>query len=263
MKSRLRCSALCLVMLIAVAQGCGGGTADDTQRESSAETPQRDRVGVALVVDPTVHLAADTSSWRKFLPTIRELYYSAPAGSCVSVIFVRKRAFRDGADHPANCFVAGRTSGAPKARLDSIATAWQTVQTELLAAWRQSNTPEGKRDATSCIITAMDRAARELHSGDYALRKVVVISDFLEVCDDWGDLNLERRIPPRTDLLNYPRPNLIELDSLIMIQLLHAEHVVTKDRADELAAFWRGALHQWGVDSATVIVRGRTRVRGE
>jgi hypothetical protein len=241
---------------------CGGDGVPESAGTANASPPPPAGPGnhppaggtrLILVYDPTAYLHADTSlvTQQVFEP-LKRFVGGLPRNTIVDFYVVAQ----DGLNRPPDTqdtlpFVGRESNERPhKLRANAVAERLSGLGMERWAAARQR-----VRQPASCILSTLrrTRASREQAAAANERVAIVVVSDLLEVCDDFGTFNFEVEIPDSFGPLP-ARVDFSEVDAVHVVQLEHPS--VSDVRAvTRLESAWMGLVRSWGVPTADVSLR--------
>ena len=111
--------------------------------------------------------------------------------------------------------------------------------------------------SATCVLTAIRRSRPSLAhasaAGDQRERvALVIVSDLMEACDDFGRINFETSIPERFPKLQ----DSVDLSHVESVHILKVAHpAVTDVAADQrLVDAWRELLQRWGVPKERIFM---------
>lgn len=241
---------------------CGGevapqpGALSDTstsQRKSPVNRPGNGGTRLVLIYDPTAYLHADSSLVRRQLfEPLKGFIAGLPRNTSIDFYIVSQ----DGLKRPADLEEALPFFGRePNGRLH---TQRATALGERLAAagiarWEESR--QHTRQPASCILSTLRRTRASLERAASANERVaiVLVSDLLEVCDDFGNFNLERAIPDSFG----PLPDRVELSEVDAIHIVELDHpsVADVDATTKLDSVWVRLARSWGAPAERISLR--------
>ena len=209
-----------------------------------APPPQEE---VALLFDPTVRAAEDSTAIRGILGQFDPLFTSTSVGARLWVGVVSPGAANDPVADTA--FQLDPEIGGNEKRLKEI-RAWADLLSEsLFLRWRNAHGEEEFRRPRSCLGSSLYFLNHQVKPSRAA--HVVIVSDMVEACSESG-VNLEQQ-PPSSDVA----PRLVDsmgmVDfsgycSITVVWIGHARYQAPR-RIDQLEAFWDGALEEIGADA--------------
>ena len=243
MRKRISYVLLALAPLLA-ASSCP----DETGDEPSTASVDR----VVLVYDPTILATSDSAYLReRVLPMLREGVGALPADTWLDVYTVGNGKMTEGADLRDS--LPFDPIGGPAAHRANVLRVSNAVVKHAEESWIRAHT--GRERPRSCILSAIRRghesirnAARGVNGGERIA--VVIVSDLLEACGEFGHLNFEQEIPEHLGDL----ADSVSLSSVASVHLIKVKHQSLEDvRTDErLNDVWRDLLIRWGVDSTKI-----------
>jgi hypothetical protein len=134
------------------------------------------------------------------------------------------------------------TKSGPRYHIERVRAAIDDLKTHVARASVQAS--ENPKIARSCLVSTLSELAIALKSEQDprpVRRRLVAISDFLEVCPESG-INLEKSLestsPLFPDHLSY---DLSRLNDVLLVRVRHAS-VATPDRVQKLLHLWAGAM---------------------
>jgi hypothetical protein len=166
-------------------------------RVEGSDTASSDR-RVGLIIDPTVFRASESAQFDDLTNALGQLLespQSVPEGAEVDVWIVGLGSLANsGPDvHKEFTFAPNALATAHPKNLKDWIT--KTLSPKLKESWHAAHSTAGASSPRSCILTSLYRAATYFNEHrDSKTTSLVVISDFLEVCDEWGPkVNLEQQ----------------------------------------------------------------------
>lgn len=261
-KRRAPATVAAILGAAAVALACGGGGAPEPRGTPTSAPPPAARVvnstaggtRLVLIYDPTAYLYADSARVsQQVLGPLRAFVSQLPRGNTVVDFYI---VAKDGMNRPPDRQDTLRFNGrestdrAHKARASAIAERLSAHGMEQWAAARRR-----VKEPASCILSTLRRTRASLEQAAAANEKVaiVLVSDLLEVCDDFGRLNFEGTIP---DSLG-PLPDRVDLSRVNAIHIVGLEHprISNVGAATRLDSVWVRLARSWGAPAGAIALR--------
>lgn len=202
--------------------------------------------GIAVLFDPTVRVAEDSTEIRRILSQLGSLFTSTSVGARLWVGVVSPGAANDPVAD--TTFRLSREYGGNEKRLTEI-RAWADVLSDsLFLRWKGAHGAKEFRRPQSCLGSSLYFLNQQVKPGRAA--HVVIVSDMVEACSE-SSVNLERQ-PPSSDLAQklVDEMGLVDFSrycSITVVWIPHARYQ-TPRRIDELKAFWDGVFGDIGAD---------------
>jgi hypothetical protein len=229
---RLLCCGLA-VAWATLAAGCGG----------DAPPPIPEPPRVAIVFDPTVLSTPSVGALDSLINGVRVVWHSLPERACVAVLAVASGEVTEAPlyDH---CFgFDDSVHGADRHR-DSLQVQFERLTPLLKERWVNAHNDE--RQPNSCILSTIYRASDFLRPpGDTAVtrsRRLVIISDMMEICPEPGGLVLRP-----TSLVRTKAPFLLDLSMVSQVDVMQIPSTEIRSMAQDelLQAVWEGFFAEW------------------
>jgi hypothetical protein len=240
----MKCGTLLIVFLAFVAAACDGSRADGKSPIVDVR-PHR----LCLVLDPTVQ----EPEWAHRV--IDSLINRMGEGTHAIVWMVRTGAVAGAAptlfEFPFDPH--RRLSDVSEAAKKAKAEIWNTFQQHGKAASAASRVPQ------SCVLTSLYQLSQYLRERDDAAKvdtDLVVASDLLEACSEWGTaINLERTLLQETTVLTPEVRKAVSLRTVKTTTLIRAPHrsVDTPGEAEHIRALWENGLRELGAGEPRVV----------
>ena len=231
--------AICLLL-----QGCGGSTAST----STDAVATFSRYRLIIVQDPTVA----TRDWLGL--GFKHLAAQIPEDSEVVVFTVDSGMI---AGTPPSVYKFDFIDNAANESLHHglVETAFQTAAGEYEDLWDKFHNVRVARQPRSCILTALSQARRYLeehNQSDKRVTDLVLASDLLEVCDEWGaTTNLEQRLMSTSALWigdSTARFTLRDINHVYVVRALHP--LINKPAMlDQVNSIWSKTLQDIGLSA--------------
>lgn len=202
---------------------------------------------IALLFDPTVRLAEDSTTIRRILGQFGPLFEDAPPAARLWVGVVAPGAANDPMSD--TTFQMGTELGALD-KLKEEKDDWaDRLSDSLFLRWKNAHGDEEYRQPQSCLGSSLYFLNHEVKPSSAA--HVVIVSDMVEACRESG-VNLERQ-SPSGDVAQGLVAAMGTVDfsgycSITIIWIGHARYQ-TPRRIDSLEAFWDGVLEEIGADA--------------
>lgn len=262
-KGRQPAALVAILSATTISPGCGG--------ERDVREPQAERITltpppsapanhaaaggtrVVLIYDPTAYLHADTSVVkRQVFGPMKKFVSELPRSTTVDFYIVAQDGMNRAPDDQATLPFVGQESNenAHKRRANVVAEQLSAAGMEGWAAARQ-----GVQRPASCILSTLRRARASLEQAAIARERVaiVLVSDLLEVCDDFGRFNFEQAVPDSFGRL----PDRVDLSSIDAIHFVELEHprITDVDAATRLDSTWVRLVRSWGAPAEDISLR--------
>ena len=203
---------------------------------------------IAVLLDPTVRVAEDSTVIRRILGQFGPLFASTPVGARLWVGVVSPGAANDPVADTTFRLPDSRT-GAGERRQEEIRAWTNRLSDSLFLRWQNAHGEEEFRRPQSCLGSSLYFLNHQVKPSRAA--HVVIVSDMVEACSE-SRVNLEQRPPSReaaqrlvdamgmVDFAGYC--------SITVVWIGHARYQ-TPRRIDELEAFWDGLFGDIGADA--------------
>ena len=242
----------------AVLLACGG---DDAPRPGASSDPsgapaKRPDTGgtrLVLIYDPTAYLHVDTSLVkRQLFEPLKGFIAGLPRNTSVDFYIVSQDGFKRPADMEEALPFEGREPNERLHKQRAIALG-DSLMAAGMARWEAAR--QHTRQPASCILSTLRRASASLERAASANERVaiVLVSDLLEVCDDFGNFNLEKVIPDSFG----PLPDRVELSDIDAIHIVELDHpsVTDVNAATKLDSLWVRLARSWGAPAGGISLR--------
>ena len=210
-------------------------------------SPPPPREEVALLFDPTVRVAEDSTVIRRILGQFDPLFASTSVGAKLWVGVVSPGAANDPVAD--TTFQLDPEIGGNEKRLKEIRAWADLLSDSLFLRWKNAHGDEEFRRPQSCLGSSLYFLNHQVKPSRVA--HVVIVSDMVEACSESG-VNLEQQ-PPSSDVAQRLVDAMGMVDfsgycSITVVWIGHARYQ-TPRRIDQLEAFWDGALEEIGADA--------------
>ena len=231
---------------------CGGGGVrepESTQAHHSGAGGTR----LVLIYDPTAYLHADTSlvAEQVFGP-LKRFVGELPRKTTLDFYIVAK----DGMNRPADKqdtlpFLGRESSERPhKGRANAVA---ERLSAQGMGEWAAAR--QRLQQPASCILSTLRRTRASLEQAAVANERVaiVLVSDLLEVCDDFGRFNFEQAIPDSFG----PLPDRVDFSRVDEFHIVRLEHPRVADvgAATRLDSVWVRLVRSWNAPADEISLR--------
>jgi hypothetical protein len=252
---------LAILSAAVVALACGGGGAHEpegTRAPVPPPNPQASRSGTAgtrliLIYDPTAYLHADTTVVnRQVFGPLKRFVTELPPRTIVDFYIVAKDGMNRPLDEQATLAFDPREPNL-NAHKRRAAAAADRLSAQGMEQW--ASTRQRLQQPASCILSTLRRTRASLEQAALANEKVaiVLVSDLLEVCDDFGRFNFEAAIPDSFGRL----PDRVDLSRVNAIHIVELEHPSVSDvgAATRLDSVWVRLVRSWGAPADGISLR--------
>lgn len=207
--------------------------------------PQDD---IAVLFDPTVRVAEDSTVIRRILGQLGPLFASTSVGARLWVGVVSPGAANDPVADTTFRLPDSRT-GAEERRQEEIRAWTDLLSDSLFLRWKNAHGDEEFRRPQSCLGSSLYFLNHHVKPSRAA--HVVIVSDMVEACSE-SLVNLEQQ-PLSNDTAQRLVDAMGMVDfsgycSITVVWIGHARYQ-TPRRIDELEAFWDGLLGDIGADA--------------
>lgn len=206
-----------------------------------------------LIYDPTAYLHADTSlAIQQVFGPLKRFVSELPRNMTVDFYIVAKDGMNRPPDRQDTLPFYGRESNARahKGRASAVAERLSAQGMEQWAAARQR-----LQQPASCILSTLRRTRASLEQAAVANERIaiVLVSDLLEVCDDFGRFNFEQAIPDSFG----PLPDRVDLTRVHAIHIVRLEHprISNVEVATRLDSVWVRLVRSWGAPAEAISLR--------
>jgi hypothetical protein len=206
-----------------------------------------------LIYDPTAYLHADTSLvTQQVFDPLKRMVGELPRNTVIDFYIVAQDGMNRPPDRQDALRFVGRESNARphQRRASTVAERLSAQGLEKWAAARQR-----VKQPASCILSTLRRTRASLEQAAVANERVaiVLVSDLLEVCDDFGRFNFERAIPDSFGRL----PDRVDFSQVDAVHIVRLEHprISTVAAATRLDSVWVGLVRSWGAPAEDVSLR--------
>lgn len=206
-----------------------------------------------LIYDPTAYLHADTSVViRQVFEPLKKFVRELPRNTTVDFYIVAQDGMNRPPDEHATLPFVGRESNDRRhqGRAKEVAERLSAAGMESWAAARQR-----LQHPASCILSTLRRTRASLEQAAVARERVaiVLVSDLLEVCDDFGSFNFEKAVPDSFGRL----PDRVDLSPVDAIHIVELEHPRISDvnAATRLDSAWVRLVRSWGAPAEDISLR--------
>lgn len=241
---------------------CGGddmpkpGALADTatsQPGSPAKRPGSGGTRLVLIYDPTAYLHADPSLVkRQLFEPLKGFIAGLPRNTSIDFYIVSQDGLKRPADVEAALPFEGREPNKRLHEQRAIALG-DSLATVGIARWEAAR--QHTKQPASCILSTLRRARASLERAASANERVaiVLVSDLLEVCDDFGNFNLEKVIPDSFG----PLPDRVELSDVDAIHIVELDHPSVTDvtATTKLDSLWVRLARSWGAPAEGISLR--------
>lgn len=216
--------------------------------------PPGDSSEVTLVLDPTIfsfESAADLDSW---LSELRAFYMTLPVRTCVNVFFVQRGRIGAGPDMRP-CFAFDHSPRAPQRHRARLSQSSDSIAARYRSLWTHMHTPSQRSRSQSCLLSTVARAGELLPDAPSRARfYLIILSDMLEECNEWRQLNLEaaaeqQRIP-RIDVRGLAD---LSQASAVYVRIAYHSRVQAHTARTQLLQFWNSVFQQLGAPRYRVV----------
>lgn len=245
------------LLLLAFIPGCGRVPAE-VGAESTTERAVSSSV-VFLLFDPTIYGLDDYQKLEATLDETQRLFLGLPENTRVVVRLIEPRALQS-APTAELLFRFDPGFGGQRIHVDHLERDYEAVvRPRLLQAWKETHESGRITELSSCVISTLFLVGREL--GTYSCNSaavscyMVVISDMLEACNEWGaPINLERGPAELTELseLDISEIDLSPLCSAIVVQVGSPRVTMPREIAS-IEDFWHKFLMDRGIRSERIV----------
>lgn len=242
-----------LLTLFALVDCGGGGKGGTPPAEERPPLPANRRL--VMIFDPTV-LAGENA--QRLGPDVLLPMHSAVAKlpGRTSLDFYVVGENRIGGGPEVTGALAGvRTPAEKAAQADSANRLGEAVARFAQASAQEIRSAPTK--SATCVLTAIRRSRPSLAhasaAGDQRERvALVIVSDLMEACDDFGRMNFEASIPDRFPELQ----DSVDLSHVESVHILKVAHPAITDVAADrrLESAWRELLQRWGVPTERIFI---------
>ena len=208
---------------------------------------------VVLIYDPTAYLHADTSQLRRqIFDPMKKFVGELPRNTTVDYYIVAQDGMNRPPDEQAVLPFVGRESNdrPHKDRANAVA---ERLSGAGLVSWAAAR--QRLKQPASCILSTLRRTRASLDQAAIARERVaiVLVSDLLEVCDDFGRFNFEQAVPDSFGRL----PDRVDLSSVDAIHCVELEHPRISDvnAATRLDSAWVRLVRSWGAPDEDISLR--------
>ena len=232
---------LLLLPTLLLSFGCGERKAADKREKH-----------VVLVYDPTVLMPGDSAILREqILGDLHGAVATLPTRTTLGMYMVGENNLQASSQFQGSLRPSGQGGGAARKRHAKQLADSVTRLAEV--TWRQAHV--GPERPASCILSAIRRARSTLApqssaASDSARVSLVIISDMMEACDDFGRINFERTLPEKLGAL----PDSVDLSAVEAVYVVKVPHSSVSDvvRDARINAVWTDLLTRWGVESSKI-----------
>lgn len=235
------------LMLTVLLWGCTQGSPEGRPSKGTTDDGQQASSVFFLLVDPTLYAPEQRELLASNLDELKRLFSNLPENSRVVVRLIQRQATYATPLAESHFSFDPSFAGAETHRRRLEREFNEVVRPRLERAWEDAHAPEGVTTLSSCLVTALFVVGRELeaHScSDQGVRcHLVVVSDMMEACNEWGRaVNLEKG-PQGLDALRtlLPEIDLAALCSITVVQLGNPRVVLPREQA-AIEDFWKGFL---------------------
>lgn len=202
---------------------------------------------IAVLFDPTVRVAEDSTVIRRVLGQIGPLFARTSVGARLWVGVVSPGAANDPVAD--TTFRLDPEYGGNQKRLTEIRAWAELLSDSLFLRWKGAHGAEEFRRPQSCLGSSLYFLNHQVKPSRAA--HVVIVSDMVEACRE-SSVNLERD-PPSSDLAQRLVDAMGMVDfsgycSITVVRIGHARYQ-TPRRIDELKTFWDGVFGDIGADT--------------
>ncbi len=227
---------LAMAAVTSLATACGPPSPPPLQHE------------IAVLFDPTVRVAEDSTVIRRILGQFGPLFENTSVGARLWVGVVSPGAANDPVADTTFRLPDSRR-GAEKRRKEAIRAWADPLSDSLFLRWKNAHGDEEFRRPQSCLGSSLYFLNHQVKPSGAA--HVVIVSDMVEACSETG-VNLEQQ-PPSSDVAQRLVDAMGMVDfsgycSITVVWIGHARYQ-TPRRIDELEAFWDGLLGDIGADA--------------
>ena len=253
MKRHCRLFALTLLgACLAIAAGCGSNADVRNDAEPPAEESQS---VVLLVFDPTILDLSETASLKEWLDGLAEFYMTLPENSRIVVFLVDKGISQKSPLEDMTFGVNPEFQGEERHK-KQLADHFAELRPRLEAAWKSAHAAEAIKKPTSCIASSLYASNKYLASYAHAKTKyrffLVLVSDMMESCDEWGKpINIEKGTA-ELDHLRQVTVDLSQVSRAVVVQVPN-HFLVTPVESESISAFWHSFFEKAGVKPEALI----------
>jgi hypothetical protein len=208
---------------------------------------------VVLIYDPTAYLHADTSlvTQQVFEP-LKQFVAGLPRNTIVDSYIVAQDGLNRPPDRQDTLPFVGRESNANAHKRRAMKAAEQ-LSAQGMEKWAAAR--QRVKQPASCILSTLRRTRASLEQAAIARERVaiVLVSDLLEVCDDFGRFNFEVAIPDSFG----PLPDRVDFSQVDAVHIVGLEHprITDVSAATRLDSVWVGLVRSWGAPAEDVSLR--------
>jgi len=242
------------LLLLFVVTACGDDPKDGGTPSNAKETLPANR-RLVMIFDPTVLAGGDSV---RLGPDVLQPIHSAIAklpGRTALDFYVVGENRIEGKPEVTGALDPVQTPAQKAVKEDSANKLGQSSALLAQASAREVRSAPVK--SATCVLTAIRRSRPSLAyasaTGSQRERVVlVIVSDLLEACDDFGSMNFEASIPARFPEL----PDSVDLSHVESVHILKVAHpaVTTVGPDKRLQAAWRELLGRWGVSQDRIFI---------
>ena len=217
---------------------CFGGSSDAKPALTEDEAIKN---VVLLVFDPTVLNAMEAAELSAWLDRLGRFYLAIPEDSSVALFLVGKGV----AQKPPvveQYFGVDTEFEGEKRHVQDLKSGWATIRSQLEASWKRAHQEGQVKLPSSCIISSLYAAKNYIARYSNAKSRyrffLVVVSDMIESCDEWGRMVSVERGTAELDHLRGISVDLSAMDEVTVVQVPN-HYLVTPVENDAINVFWR------------------------
>jgi len=197
----------------------------------------------------------ESAELKEWLDRFAEFYKTLPENSHV-VLFLVDKGISQKSPLDDTTFGVDREFGGEQRHKKILEEHFTKLRPRLESAWRSAHTADAVNHPTSCIASSLYAANKYLESYSHAKVQyrffLVLVSDMMESCDEWGrPINLEKGTA-ELDHLRQVSLNLSELNRAIVVQVPN-HFLVTPIESEAISAFWHSFFERASVKPQTLI----------
>jgi hypothetical protein len=261
-KRRSLATILALLSAAFVMPACGGGGAPAPEGTPNTPAPPpgphanhsvTGGTRLILIYDPTAYLHADSTLLnRQVFDPLKRFVRELPRNTTIDFYIVAQDGMNRPPDQRETLPFVGRESNerAHRSRAGAAAERLSAAGMERWGAARQR-----LQQPASCVLSTLRRTRASLEEAAVASERVamVLVSDLLEVCDDFGKFNFEQAVPDSFGRL----PDRVDLSPIDAIHIVELEHPRISDVgvATRLDSVWVRLVRSWGAPAEDISLR--------
>lgn len=242
-----------VILLGAAALACGRHGVEAGSDSTSESTV------MFVVFDPTILAADDIAGLSETLDEMRRLFLAVPENARVVVRLVRPGTLQSPPLFE-RYFQFETSFAGEETHASGVREAFDGELRPLLqAAWTDAHKPQAVTRLSSCLLTALFVVGREQSTYSCLSPQVhchlLLISDMLEACQEWGEpINLERGPAElsRLENLEMEKVDLSHLCSATVVQV-PSPRVTMPGEVASIERFWGQRLVEFGLEESRLL----------